>query len=51
MSEYYRQYRAFRYNDYPYATVSEGWTAELSAAAEKYNSIGLSYYRSTGRLP
>lgn len=51
MSEYYRQHRAFQYNDYPYACISNGWAADLTAAAEHFNHLGINYYRSTGRLP
>lgn len=48
--EYYRQHRQVQYNDYPYKSTSNGWSADLTAVAEKYNAIGMNYYRSIGRL-
>ena len=48
--EYFRQHREIQYNDRPYKSTSNGWAQDLTAAAEKYNAIGYSYYQSIGRL-
>lgn len=50
MEEYYRQHRQVQFNDNIYNSDSSGWTADLTAAAEKINSYGFSYYRSIGRI-